>query len=352
MNQHKERGAVLIVAMIILALLTVLGMGAMDISTLQLKIASNTERGAGMGRDFQAAEDGLAVAGASFKADVTGFQDDLDDGAPYPNGTTLTGAAWDIRPWAQDSFKWEYLATGTLNGATHRAFLQRINVPFNIDGALSCYDGCSIDMYGNVEVDGNDNDWPADFGCMGNSSACKPADNPFGAPPVSAIYMESSGTVTEHGSVDKYGASPLVKTGGGSHTSTEWETYVTLLIDFATAHNGSDWGTRDNPTVHHIDQNMMILSNTKSAGILLVTADAVTFSADFYHEGLILVANPAGVTITLQGGFDVCGAIVAAGPNVQLDVGGSGTPTISYCSEALQNASAKAGIKRLSWFTE
>jgi hypothetical protein len=352
MSANKERGAVLIVAMIILAVLTILGMAAMDSSTLQIKMASNLERGAGIGRDFQAAEDGLAVALASFKADVTGFQTDLDDGVPYPNGTALTGAAWDIRPWSFDSFKWEYLVTGTQNGATHRTFLRRINVPFNIDGALSCYDGCSIDMYGNVEVDGNDHTWPSDFGCNGNGPACKPADNPFGQPPISAIYMESVGTVTEHGSVDKYGASPLIKTGGGGHTSTEWETFVTLLIDFATAHNGSDWGTRDNPAVHHIDVNMMILGNTKSAGVLLITASAVTFSADFYHEGLILVANPAGVTITMQGGFDVCGAIVAAGPNVQLDVGGSGTPTISYCSEALQNASTKAGIKRLSWFQE
>jgi hypothetical protein len=227
-----------------------------------------------------------------------------------------------------------------------------VDVPVIIDGALSCYDGCDVELFGNVEIDGGDNDWPADFGCTGNSSACKPADNPFGEPPVSAIYMESAGTVTESGSVDKYGAAPLVKTGGGTHTSADWEAYVAILIEFANAHNGSDWGTRDNPVIHHIDVDMAIVGNTKSAGILLVTAANVSFMADFYHEGPIVIANPAGSNITMGGGFDVCGAIIAAGPGVSIDVGGSGTPTISYCSEALANASRASGIQRTGWFKE
>ena len=358
MNQHKERGAVLIVAMILLAMLTILGMGAMDTSTLQLKIASNFERGSGIGRDFQAAEDGLAEAGAEFLNDVAGFQADLDDGAPYPSGTTLTTGDWEIQPFAEDDFTWHYLVTGTRNGATHRMFMRRINVPLSFDGLLSCYLGCTVDLFGNVDFDARDHDGPSDFGCTGNSAACKPSLDPFGAAPIPAIYQDSGGTVIEHGSVSMEGASPLITTGGGGHTTADWTTFLALLLEVATVRNGSHegggifWGDRTNPVVHLIDQSMMITGNQKSAGILVITADQITFSADFYHEGLIVIGNPTGIDVVMGGGFDVCGAMVTAGPNVSLQVGGAGTPKLSYCSDALANAAANVGIHRLSWFTE
>jgi hypothetical protein len=358
MNQHKERGAVLIVAMIILAVLTVLGMAAMDSSTLQIKMASNFENGAGMGRDFQAAEDGLAVAAAGFEADVLGFQADLDDGAPYPSGTTLTNGDWLVEPFAEDDYSWNYLVTGSRNGATHRMFMRRVNVPLNFDGLLSCYLGCTVDLFGNVDFDARDHDGPSDFGCTGNSSACIPSLDPFGSTSIPAIYQDTGGTVNSSGSVSMEGSSPLIVTGGGGHTTTDWLTFMTLLQDFATVHNGATeggaifWGDRTTPVVHIINQNMMITGNQKSAGILLITADQITFSADFYHEGLIVISNPNGIDVIMKGGFDVCGAMVTAGPNVTLKVGGAGTPKLSYCSDALANAATNSGFLRLGWFTE
>ena len=84
----------------------------------------------------------------------------------------------------------------------------------------------------------------------------------------------------------------------------------------------------------------------------MVTADNVSFMADYYHEGLIIISNAAGSNITMGGGFDVCGAIVATGPSVSIDVGGAGTPTVSFCSTALDNAARSSGIQTTGWFKE
>lgn len=56
---HSQRGAVLIVALILLAVLTMLGIAAMSTTSLEEKMAGNTQEGT---RAFQIAETGLATA--------------------------------------------------------------------------------------------------------------------------------------------------------------------------------------------------------------------------------------------------------------------------------------------------
>nr|MCU0936636.1 PilX N-terminal domain-containing pilus assembly protein [Gammaproteobacteria bacterium] len=55
---RSQRGAVLIVALILLAVLTLLGVTAMSTTSLEEKMAANTQEGT---RAFQIAETGLAT---------------------------------------------------------------------------------------------------------------------------------------------------------------------------------------------------------------------------------------------------------------------------------------------------
>ncbi len=81
-NRTRQSGAVLIVAMIILVILTLLGVTAMNTTSLQERIASNTQEQV---HAFQAAETGLNQA----------FADNLayDLSSSYTGGATLTAFA-------------------------------------------------------------------------------------------------------------------------------------------------------------------------------------------------------------------------------------------------------------------
>ena len=62
---RRQSGAVLIVAMVILVILTLLGVTAMNTSSLEEKMASNTQE---QMRTFQAAESGISQAGKDSNA--------------------------------------------------------------------------------------------------------------------------------------------------------------------------------------------------------------------------------------------------------------------------------------------
>lgn len=345
MNSHKQKGTVLIVAMVLLAVLTVLGTTTMDVSLLQVKIAGNFNQHA---YAFQDAESGLNTAAFEYVSDPETIE------ASLPVTGTSKDATWLLRAWGGvRSFDTVLLATAISDkdGTTNHTFLKRVKIPAIVDGTIGIYDAGEIDLFGNVHIDGRDHEPPVAFDC--NGSGCTPTLASPAAADIPAIYAES-GTdyVTEHGSTSKDGATPLIKTGGGVLNAEIMLAFVETLKEFATAHNGSDWGTRDNPVIHVIDTPMIINGNVDSAGMLLITADGVVINGGYHHEGLIVVSSDTQVTFTLGGGADICGAIAVVGPNVEVNIGGSGTPNIVYCSGALNNANSASGVKRVGWFQE
>lgn len=324
------------VTMIILFTLTLLGIAAANTSTLQIMMAGNTQESV---RDFQDAESGLSEAFAAFVVN------------PVVQADAGLTADWQIQQWESGTFITHWIASSTDNTATVRQFIRQIDISVIVDGALSCYDGCDVLLKGNVHVDGRDHDPPTNFECNGAACTADLAANP--EPDIPAIYQAAAGTVTEVGSVSMDGSLPVVQTGGGTYTSEQWQNLVGALVDHASAYNGSAWGTRTDRIVHHIDQEGMIINaNLDGAGVLVITASEVTFNGNFHYEGLIVMANPAGVIMHLGGGLDICGAIVASGPGSELDVGGAGNPRITYCSTALNGAAGADSLNRTGWFQE
>lgn len=335
MNYHKQNGAVLIVSLIILAVLTVLGVTTMTGSNLQLKIAGNTQESY---RDFHDAESGRAQAVSEWAATPGDF-----------TGTSFV-ADYSVSLWASNPFRAIYLAqAASLNGrrAVYQ-WLALVDVPVNVDGTIGCYDGCDIDLTGNVHVDGRDHD-PSNC-TFGSPSSCYPDLSLTPQADIPAIYQATPGTVVQSGSTTLTGATPVIQTGGGVYTATHYGELATLLTSLASGHNGSSWGTRTNPIIHHIDEDgMTVNANIAGAGILIVTANDVTFNGNFDFEGLLILNRPGGVVVHMGGGMEICGAIVATSPGSQLDIGGAGTPRIVYCSTALDGAAGADSMGALGW---
>ena len=333
--KNRQSGAVLIVSLIILAVLTILGITAMDTSHLQIKIAGNTERAT---LNFQDAESGRAQAVSEWWATPGAF-----------TGTSFV-ADYTVSLWTSNPFRDIYLAqAASLNG--RRAvfqYLALVDIPVNVDGTIGCYDGCDIDLVGNVHVDGRDHD-PSNC-TFGSPAACTPDLSLAPQPDIPAIYQATPGTVVQSGSTTLTGATPVIQTGGGAYTAGHYGDLASALITLASGYNGSSWGTRTNPIIHHIDEDgMTVNAAIAGAGILIVTANDVTFNGNFDFEGLLILHRPAGVVVHLGGGAELCGAVVATSPGSQLDIGGAGTPRILYCSTALEGAAGADSKGAWAW---
>jgi hypothetical protein len=319
------------VAMVILVMLTLLGLAAHSTSALQERMAGNQQE---MVRSFQDAESGLSEALSAFQA------------APGPlTGVGFTAdysvVAWNMSHPFYDVFLSDAAAHNGW-GHTYR-FINFIDLPVIVDGTIGCYDGCDIELVGNVHVDGRDHD--PDSCTLGGPASCLYDLTATPEPDIPAVYQAAPGTVVQSGSTTLQGATPVIATGGGIYTGDLYSEFVNILLDSASERNGSGWGGEGNPVIHVINQDgYFINANTTGAGILIITAPNVTINGAFRFEGLVIMAHPTGVNMVIGGGTDICGAIVATGPGSQLQVGGSGNPRITYCSEALSGAGRHAGL--------
>lgn len=337
MNRHKQKGAVLMVAMVILVMLTLLGLATHSTASLQERMAGNTEQ---MVRSFHDAESGLSEALSAFQ------------GAPGPlTGVGFT-ADYEVKLWdASSPFYNVFLADAAAhNGwARNYRFVNFIDLPVIVDGTIGCYDGCDIELVGNVHVDGRDHD-PEDC-TLGGPASCMYDLAPTPEPDIPAVYQAAPGTVIQSGSTTLAGATPVIATGGGIYTGDLYMEFVNILLASASERNGSGWGGEGNPVIHHIDQDgYFINANTNGAGILIITAPNVTINGAFRFEGLVIMAHPTGVNMVIGGATDICGAVVATGPGSQLQVGGAGTPRITYCSNALNGAAGFDAVSLGGWF--
>ena len=148
--------------------------------------------------------------------------------------------------------------------------------------------------------------------------------------------------------------SPAQQVGGGSYSPTYWEQYTVDASGYASAFNGSAWGTRDVPIVHIINQDMGIMGNTDGAGVLIVRDAHIAFGGNFHFEGqiVIIATTAAGASVTMGGTSRIFGSMVVVGPNTSIDFGSAGTPELMYSSEALGNIANTITWKTGGWFAE
>ena len=355
MNYSNQKGVTLFMVMVILIMMTLLGITAMQTVAMQTKISKNFQDSVGA---LVEAENGIAIAKERLRTDPLGSLDDLENDIDLVGtGSVMPAGTYDYTIWGlSDATPTLKVAMITSNGIINTAprtvhvHAKFLNTPVNADAALTLYDTGSIDLRGDPEINGNDHGVPNNFDCNGNGCQDTPA---IPATDVTGVYSEDAldtlaliGTPTLDGS-------PAQQVGGGAYDTAFWEQYAADANGYATERNGSGWGTRDNPVVHIIDQNMGIMGNTDGAGILIIKDAAVSFGGNFHFEGqIILLSTGAGATITMGGTTRLFGALVVVGPNSVIDFGSAGTPELLYSSEALGNIGNAINWKTDGWIEE
>ena len=358
MNYRKQNGAVLMVVMIILVMMTILGIEAMKTATIEIKIAKNFEDGF---KALTEAENGIAVAKDRLRVDPFGARDDLENDIDLVGtGSIMPAGVYDYTIWGLQNptptLKVAWItSTGRMNASgamrkvsVHAKFLDS---PVSADAALTLYDSGNVTLKGNPEIDGHDHGVPNNFNCNGNGCQDTPA---IPATDVTGIYSENDLSNLNLIGVPTLDGSPAQQVGGGSYSPTYWEQYTVDASGYASAFNGSAWGTRDVPIVHIINQDMGIMGNTDGAGVLIVRDAHIAFGGNFHFEGqiVIIATTAAGASVTMGGTSRIFGSMVVVGPNTSIDFGSAGTPELMYSSEALGNIANTITWKTGGWFAE
>ena len=265
---RKQKGAVLIVSLVMLTIITLLATAAMQTANVQVIMAKNYQDG------FQAfawAENGLASAQRELTDDWDGVKAAyIANGDSYIDSLTEGHTSFEYELTYYDEAvmgtglqAFHVRSTGDMlhaNRTVGSTFIHS-EIPIAINSALSLHPAGSVTLKGNSTISGYNHDVPADFDCTG--SGCAGSLN--GTDDALGIYSETNvGDLNTIGSPTLEGAPGPTQTGGGTYDQAYWNDYADNVAGLATVLNGSEadgtinWGTRDNPVVHVIDQSMMI----------------------------------------------------------------------------------------------
>ena len=105
--------------------------------------------------------------------------------------------------------------------------------------------------------------------------------------------------------------------------------------------------------MHVINQDTNIVGNVDGAGVLVVNCScSISIGGNFHFEGMILYISTGALDVTIGGTANIFGSMVTVGPNVDIEVGSSGTPGIMYSTAALQNLLDINTLSTRAWFEE
>ena len=372
----NEKGFVLPVGLMFLAIISMMGTTAVIVTTTDLKIGSNYYTNV---QAFYEAEAGIQRgindlknnSGSSFDDELLGddgSSNTSDDGIlsfQSPGSPVSFGAGtYSVQvidnndesgtddPYDDIDDRVIIVSTGTVNGATKTIEVVFGTGDLSPDGALGVYgpNNPTINIHGNPTIDGWDYDTPANFNCSGVH--CNGTAN--GNPGVPGLYAEqTTPTVTTTGSPNLDGDPGWNQYGGGD--DIDWEALARELIPQAdntyigggNVAGNIELGNQGTPEITVVTTSAgstkKFVGNVDGAGILIIQGEGSThFAGSFHWEGIVIILSDSSgnTNLKITGNTHVFGAMVSttttAGGTVNLDL--TGNPDIVYSSDALNYA--------------
>lgn len=329
----NDRGVVLVTALMVMALLTVIGMAALNTSDTELQISGNQRLAT---QSFYLAEAGIQHAVGVFRGSndngaLTAIQAIAGTDRPLGGGSyNVTSTAGNPPDPAVERVR--LVSTGTVAGVSKRieATYSRVRRNNNPDGAFAIYgDNPTLNLPNNKKpIDGRDWGLPNNFDCSG--AGC--SGSPTGGAAQPGLYI-SDPTFTDPGK-GLEGDPPFRNTDG--HAAEDWQELAQALIPLGNKNPpANNLGTREQPTISYFDRQTSFSGNVHGSGILIIekTGD-LKFGGTFHYEGIVIVLENGGID-TFSGTSDLFGAVIMVGDNVNTTFGGSGMAKFSR--QALAN---------------
>lgn len=348
----NERGMVLVVSLLVMAVLAVLGTAAVMTTTTDLKITSNYTQNK---KAFYNADAGVERVIAYLRANTVN----------YPTGNTPTtisvscptgfnfNTSVNLNYVSSNTYKFQMTGTGANNvSKTIETHIRKVPLyPQEADGAVAMYGGGPEVAFktgggGGYAIDGHDYPVPADPNC--NGSSCDTTATALPAKPGLFTVMTPtlSGNDTAH-----LGGVPTQTL--GASRETEFNNFVDMVLassSNATPLYQSTLGTRANPAVTVIPNGTTLNATANGAGIIIVDdGGSLQINGNFCFEGLVILRGSGRVFGT--GTANIFGSLVTIGHLSKL-IDLTGSINLFYSSAALANLAnidELSQIQRTAW---
>jgi len=371
---NNEKGMVLIIVVMLLAVLVVVGFTALNITTTDTKISANYRENQ---RAFYNAEAGVETVLAYLRTNklsnypMSDATPSIINGGTCPTSqciqltvTVPSGYAFSntVNLYgynvANRMFVFRMTGTGYNNASkTIETYIRKNKDvdkhPEIADGAVAMYGGGpAVDFKtgagGGYAVDGHDYPVPADPNC--NGSACETTASAL--PAVPGLFTVMSPTLT--GEVSAHlGGVPTQQL--GASREAEYNTFTQMIVDSgstATPLYQSTLGTRANPAVTVIPNGTTLNGTGNGAGIIIIDdGGSLNVVGNFEYEGLIILRGSGRVFGA--GTANIFGTLITIGHTAKL-IDLTGGVNLFYSSAALSNLtngsiSALVPFQRLAW---
>ncbi len=344
-----ERGMVLVVALLLIAVLVLLGSTAVMTTTTDLKISGNYKASE---QAFYNAEAGVdrvlahlrnnAVSYPTAASPTSTITVTCPAGFNFNTSVTITY----VEPYI---YKFQMTGTGGNNASkTIETYIRKNPAyPASADGAVAMYGGGPAVAFktgggGGYAIDGHDYPVPANANC--NGSACDTTADAM-LTPKPGLYTVMTPTLT--GNVTAHlGGSPTQTL--GPSRETEYNTFVNNVL--ANNLYQSTLGTRANPAVTLIPNGTKLNATGNGAGIIIVDdGGALQVNGNFEFEGLVILRGSGRVFGSGTG--NIYGSMVTIGHLTKL-IDLTGSIKLFYSSAALanlMNINSVNTLQRTAW---
>lgn len=367
---HNENGVVLVVAVMLLAVLVLVGFTAAIMTSTDSKISANYRRS---NEAFFNADAGVETVLAYLRTNTVTYptvdatpsiisggtcptsqctQLSLTVPSGYAFSSTVNLYGYNV---ANRRFVFRMTGTGSNNATrTIETYIRKnTSVPENADGAVAMYGGgpqvaFKVGGGGGYAIDGHDYPVPADFPCTGGGCTTTATALPAVPGLFTVMFPTTSGDVSAHlgGST---GSTPQL----GTSRETEYNTFAQMIIDSGSTGAPlyqTTLGTRTNPAVTVIPNGSTLNGNGSGAGIIIVEdGGAININGTFTYEGLIILRGTGRVFGAGTG--NIFGCLVTVSHLTKL-IDLTGGINLFYSSAALSNLSnigALNSAQRVAW---
>ncbi len=361
---RNEKGVVLVVSVMLLAVLVLVGFTAAIMTSTDSKISANYRRS---NEAFFNADAGVETVLAYLRANTITYPTADATQSTISSGTTCTagqctqftvtvpsGYAFSstVNLYGYDVANRRYVfrMTGTGSNSASRTIETYIRknttVPQNADGAVAMYGGgpqvaFKVGGGGGYAIDGHDYPVPAGFPCTGGGCTTTATALPAVPGLFTVMAPTTSGNVSAH-----LGGVPTQTL--GTSREAEYNAFVDSVI--ASGNYQTTMGTRTSPAVTVIPNGSTLTGNDHGAGIIIVEdGGAINISGTFTFEGLIILRGTGRVFGAGTG--NVFGSLVTVShTNKLIDL--TGGINLFYSSSALSNLANINGLnsaQRVAW---
>ena len=264
----------------------------------------------------------------------------------------LMGGDYDISISGPDTAL-AVLSTSHFGEVTHQSIVKAKRDPIKFPPVLGALyvssDNLSLQLNGNLEIDGNDhntNGTPGPSAPLPGIAVDEKSDSAY-----IVNYLKPKISKDIKG----YGGTPSVYT-KNSNISDWRETTENIIfaadITLATGTYGSGTvlGTPANPKITYVTGNVHLSGDAVGDGIMVINGN-LTMSGNFTYRGIILVYGKSTIETQIVGNGGVYGSTILVGNSVSIH--STGNSSFFYSSEAIKNGMLNlksSRFKILSWW--